>query len=79
VAAKAYFDGLSDEVINAKEFSNARFVRNLYERAVAKAAMRCQIARKKEVTLTKNDFDLAIADKEFAFKPADKKTPIGFR
>lgn len=65
-AAHSYFTTLPDEVLSAKEFSNARFVRNLFERTWAKAAMRCQLNNKIEVTLTKDDFDRAIGEKEFS-------------
>ena len=76
-AAHAYFNALPDEIIQAKEFSNARFVRNLFERTWAKAAMRCQLNGRQNIVLTKDDFEHASADKEFAFK-AIKKTRIGF-
>ena len=76
-AAHAYFNVLPDEIIQAKEFSNARFVRNLFERTWAKAAMRCQLDGRQNIVLTKDDFEHASADKEFAFK-AVKKTRIGF-
>lgn len=76
-AAHAYFNDLPDEIIQAKEFSNARFVRNLFERTWAKAAMRCQLDGRQNIVLTKDDFEHASADKEFAFK-AVKKTRIGF-
>ena len=76
-AAHAYFNDLPDEIIQAKEFSNARFVRNLFERTWAKAAMRCQLNGRQNIVLTKDDFEHASADKEFAFK-AVKKTRIGF-
>ena len=75
--AKAYFDSLPDEWISAKEFSNARFVRNLFERIWAKASMRCQLAGKGNVVLTKDDFERSLGDKEFACKPATKRH-IGF-
>ena len=76
-AAHAYFNVLPYEIIQAKEFSNARFVRNLFERTWAKAAMRCQLDGRQNIVLTKDDFEHASADKEFAFK-AVKKTRIGF-
>ena len=76
-AAHAYFNVLPNEIIQAKEFSNARFVRNLFERTWAKAAMRCQLDGRQNIVLTKDDFEHASADKEFAFK-AVKKTRIGF-
>ena len=76
-AAHEYFNNLSDEIIQAKEFSNARFVRNLFERTWAKAAMRCQLNGRQNIVLTKDDFEHASADKEFAVKTT-KKTRIGF-
>lgn len=76
-AARKFFDGLSDDVISSKQFSNARYVRNLFERTWAKAAMRCQLNGKKQVVLTREDFDQASADKEFVGN-MPKKTRIGF-
>lgn len=78
-AAKEYFDSIPDKVINAKEFSNARFVRNLFERTWAKATMRCQLA-KTTVRLTKDDFTRATSDREFTFTAMmdKKKGKIGF-
>jgi len=75
--AKAYFDSLPDDMITAKEFSNARFVRNLFERTWAKASMRCQLAGKGSVILTKDDFERSLGDKEFALGPRTKHR-IGF-
>ncbi|MBQ3220710.1 MAG: AAA family ATPase [Clostridia bacterium] len=76
-AAKAYFDAIPDSVISSKEFSNARFARNLYERTWAKAAMRCQLEKAEKISLTKDDFDRAVADKEFKFNEK-KKSRLGF-
>ena len=76
-AAREYFNGLSDETLLAKEFSNARFVRNLFERTWAKASLRCQLGGSKEIVLKKEDFEQASADKEFSAK-AVKKTRLGF-
>jgi len=76
-AAKSYFDSLPDSVLNSKEFSNARFVRNLFERTWAKAAMRCQLNGSKSIVLTKDDFERSSTDKEF--KIIMKKTVrLGF-
>lgn len=78
---KAYFDGLTDEFINAKEFSNARFVRNLFERTYGKAALRCQLSGETELKLTAEDFRRASSDKEFKTMKAlnTKRTArIGF-
>ena len=76
-AVKEYFLGLSDEVINSKNFSNARFVRNLFERTWAKAAMRSQLEGQKSVTLCANDFKNAASEKDFAFN-VEKKIKLGF-
>lgn len=76
-AAKEYFDSLSDEFVNAKEFGNGRFVRNLDERTVAKAAMRCQLDKRTDTVLTREDFSRACTDREFAVT-ATKKTRLGF-
>ena len=77
-AVKEYFDGLPDALITAKEFSNGRFVRNLFERTWAKAAMRCQLAKQATVSLTKDDFLRSIADSEFKMNATKKKRSIGF-
>ena len=74
---QAFFQNLPAEVLESKEFANARFVRNLFERTWAKAAMRCELGGKKEIVLTKEDFEQASADKEFG-AGTQKKTRIGF-
>ena len=76
-AARSFFDGLPDDVISSKDFSNARYVRNLFERTWAKAAMRCQLSGKSQVVLTRDDFEHASADKEFT-ENVPKKVRIGF-
>lgn len=74
---KTYFEGLSDDVLNSKKFSNARFVRNLFERTWAKAAMRCQLEGQKSVALCASDFTNAASEKDFAFQ-IEKKIKLGF-
>ncbi len=76
-AAREYFDNFPEEILNSKEFSNGRFVRNLFERTWAKAAMRSQLADKREITLTRDDFERASCEKDFALN-GRKKTLIGF-
>ena len=76
-AVRNYFNGIPEEVVSSKEFANARFVRNLFERTWAKAAMRCQLAKVKEVRITKDDFERSTVDKEFAFSEK-KKSRLGF-
>lgn len=74
--AHDYFANLPDEIYGAKEFGNGRFVRNLFERTWAKSALRCEL-EKKNVCLTKEDFENAIADKEFSYNTTTK-TKMGF-
>lgn len=76
-AAKEFFDSIPDRVLNSKDFSNARFVRNLFERTWAKAALRVQLAHQKSIVLTKDDFDRSICEKDFSFDEK-KKNRIGF-
>lgn len=75
---KDYFDSLSDKMIGAKDFSNARFVRNLFERTWGKAALRCQMSEAPCNTLTAEDFKLASIDKEFQDVVEAEKRPMGF-
>ena len=65
-AVAGYFDRLPDEVLNAESFSNARFVRNLYERTWGKAVLRCQLKKADPNVLTKEDFLAASGEKEFS-------------
>lgn len=74
--AHNYFVNLPDEIYSSKEFGNGRFVRNLFERTWAKSALRCELG-KEDICLTKEDFESAIADKEFSYD-ATKKTKMGF-
>lgn len=77
-AVKDYFNSMPDEMINSKEFSNARFARNLFERTWGKAALRMQMSGVKDNVLKAEDFKAAAADKEFSFEIADKTIHIGF-
>lgn len=74
---KDYFNNIPEDVIKSKDFSNARFVRNLFERTWAKASMRCQLSQNKNFTITKSDFERSISDNEFKFM-LKKKNRIGF-
>ena len=77
-AAREFFDGIPDHILNSKDFSNARFVRNLFERTWAKASMRCQLDGSTGITIKRVDFEAAIADKEFNFNQKKKTVKIGF-
>lgn len=78
-----YFGKLSDEMIQDKTFSNARFVRNLYERTVTKAGLRLNAENKEDslekmkVVLTVWDFKQATESEEYT-SMQEKKKSIGF-
>ncbi|MBQ7623732.1 MAG: AAA family ATPase [Clostridia bacterium] len=75
--ASDYFDALSYAFLSSKDFANARFVRNLYERTWSKAALRASLAGEKDIKLTAEDFLLAASEKEFSEKTKSKNR-IGF-
>lgn len=77
-AVKAYFKSLDNDIMESKDFSNARFVRNLFERTWGKAALRCQMSQTPCDTLTVEDLALATSDKEFHNIMEQKKRKIGF-
>ncbi|MBQ8029386.1 MAG: AAA family ATPase [Clostridia bacterium] len=74
-----YFNALSDEVLSSKDFSNARFVRNLFERTWGKAALRAQLNKTDASVLTKEDFISASSETEFNRMLAKKRNKsLGF-
>lgn len=77
--AKRFFDAIPDDVLSSKDFSNARFVRNLFERTWGKAVMRATVNRQECSVLTKEDFLMATGEKEFRkiMEKKEKRT-IGF-
>ena len=77
-AVRDYFDALPQAVLDGKNFSNARFVRNLFERTYGKATMRTRLEGGSVPTLTKEDFRLAGSDREFAGMMAKKTNKMGF-
>ncbi len=77
-AAKTYFSELPDDVVLSKEFSNARFVRNLFERTWGKAVLRCQLNKQECTMLTKEDFLLSSSEKEFKKIMSKPKRSLGF-
>ena len=77
-AVEQYFDELPQSYISSEEFSNARFVRNLYERTWSKAAMRAQLNGQKEFVLCQEDFFAAKSEKEFSEKLTTGRNRVGF-
>ena len=75
---KQYFDGLSDELMERKDFGNARFVRNIFERTRGKAMIRTADSGEKEISITVEDFEVAVKEIEEAEKSTGQKKPIGF-
>ena len=74
-----FFAAVPDAAFKSKEFSNARFVRNLYERTWGKAAYRHSLGGG-ELRLLKSDLTGAAADKEFEnlLKKSEERRAIGF-
>lgn len=79
VKADEYFNALPDEFIESKEFSNARFVRNLYERTWSKSASRSMYENDSDTLKIKvEDFVAATAESEFSDFNKNKKATLGF-
>ena len=78
-AVHDFFAAVPDTVFETKEFSNARFVRNLYERTWGKAAYRHSLDGG-VLRLLKSDLTGAAADKEFdnLLKKNVERRTIGF-
>lgn len=78
-AVEDYFNSISNEALESKEFSNARFVRNLFERTCAKASMRTQLSSFDNIILTAEDFKLASTERAFqALVSKKSRITIGF-
>ena len=80
-AAKDFFAKIPDEVLNAKDFSNARFVRNLYERVWGKAAYRQSLHGDEPLRILASDLAGAAEDREFKHLLSDRaadRRVIGF-
>ncbi len=79
-AVRAFFARIPDETMQARDFGNARLVRNLYERVWGKAAYRRSLSGEPELRLLVADLDAAAADPEFKslFVPSGAHRPLGF-
>ena len=80
-AVRDFFAKIPDEVLSAKDFSNARFVRNLYERVWGKAAYRHSLRADEPLRILASDLAGAAEDREFRHLLADRASDrrvIGF-
>ncbi|MBR7092884.1 MAG: AAA family ATPase [Clostridia bacterium] len=75
--ARQYFQTLSEEYLSSREFANARFVRNLYERTWSKGALRTALAGQARILLCREDFLAASGEKEFSERLEQDKR-VGF-
>lgn len=77
-AVRDFFNKIPDSVISAKGFSNARFVRNLFERTWGKAACRSRLDEE-DIKILASDFVSATENDEFKQLTAKaSRNPIGF-
>ncbi len=75
-----YFDKLPEKVTKAGKFTNARYVRNLFDRTWSKTLLRAEIDHDDIREITKQDFRLAAAESaEILNKKEPRKYPLGFR
>jgi AAA+ superfamily predicted ATPase len=75
---KGYFSRMPDEVLQSEDFSNARYVRNLYERTKGKAVIRASLNGEKKAVITSEDFENAAAEKDIAELNRTETKKIGF-
>ncbi len=79
-AVHDFLGNISDKVMEDKTFSNARMIRNLYERAWGKAAYRYSLSPEEGMVIRKEDILSATEETEFKRLVEDKrKGTIGFR
>jgi hypothetical protein len=78
--AKKYFMDLPDSLLESQDFANARFARNLFERAWSKTVMRTQMDRSDPRVIVVEDFDAATQESAKSLSEKSiKRQPIGFR
>lgn len=76
----SYFDKLPEKVTKAGKFTNARYVRNLFDRTWSKTLLRAEIDHNEIREITRQDFRLAAAESaDILNKKEPRKYPLGFR
>lgn len=74
-----FFYNISEDTLNRKEFSNARFVRNLFEMTLSKAIMRKENDEGERLDLIPIDFELASQSKSIAqLVGSNERRHVGF-
>ena len=74
-----YFSSIGNDVLKQKEFSNARFVRNLYELTLSKAIVRKSSDDYSDnIDLLPQDFELACSSKSIMQLMEARRRNIGF-
>lgn len=75
-----YIQNLPEETFKSKEFSNARFIRNLYEHLWGKAAYRISLSGEQDICLKKADMVSVMEEEDVKDIVSEKnKKTIGFR
>lgn len=77
-AVRNFLASIPTDIMEDKSFSNARLVRNLYERAWGKAAYRRRLSGEKELEIRKEDLQNASEESEFQELLGRKGHRIGF-
>ncbi len=77
-AVTDFFRSLDQAYLDSKDFANARFVRNLYERTWSKAAIRSQLSGSDSVLITVDDFIVASSEQEFSENLNGTEHKLGF-
>ena len=78
---RQYFHNLPAAILSDSDFSNARFVRNLFERTWSKSVMRAQLDGTDPRTIRAADFEAAAGEdvKSIGRKQQNKRPHPGFR
>ncbi|WP_031553547.1 AAA family ATPase [Oribacterium sp. FC2011] len=75
-----YFDKLPEKVTKSGKFTNARYVRNLFDMTWSKTLLRAEIDQNDGRLITRQDFRLAASESaEILNKKEPRKYPLGFR
>lgn len=76
-AAKDFFNNISDDYLNGAEFSNARFVRNLFEKVWGRALTRKDLDADSNLYISITDFE-SVSTEEMNRLQGKKKNKLGF-